>query len=91
MQRFYKSLCELKNLQVNEAELVTLGQGIYLKCMANSRGQVECAGQAEYMQNILKFKMKMDMTYIDEFYKSLGPVLDQYKLKKDFSDESCMS
>ena len=87
LQRFYEALLKLVNLNIKEAELVTMEQGLSLSCHANSRGQVECRGKARHQENLLDFKLQTDIPIINNWLSKFDTLLKQYPLIGDFDHE----
>ena len=80
LQTFYDALVNLTAFTANKAEFKTMEEGLYLKCIANSRGQVVCSGRAKNQPNILEFELQTDIISVNNFASELKSTLELFPL-----------
>ena len=80
LQRFYNCLKEVKAFESNQAELVTMEEGIFLKLVVSKLGQITCFGKAQHLGNALEFKIDTDFANIDLLVQEIEAILNKFPL-----------
>ncbi|WP_129713930.1 hypothetical protein [Pedobacter sp. SYP-B3415] len=81
LQTFYKKLTGLQSGNINEAEFITMEEGLHLHCELVANGLIECKGKANNNTgNSLDFRLQTDLSSLHIFVNELKTILKSYPL-----------